>query len=105
MNKDLEIMKLLNDFMYSDFMDKLITRRLTWDYENILAFINRASQAVEDGEELDEIDMQDFDAWMNDIAGIQQVIEMYEYQPKLDAPTITPKLMEAWVKWREKNPA
>ncbi len=105
MNKDPEIMKLLDDFMYSDFMDKLITRRLTWDYENILAFIKGTSQAVEDGEDLGEIDMQDFDAWMNDIAGIQQVIEMYEYQPKLDAQTVTPKLMEAWVKWRQNNPA
>lgn len=103
MDKDLEIMKLLDDFMYSDFMDKLLTRRLTWDYENLLWHINRASQAVNDGEELSGIEMQDFDAWMDDLAGIQQVIQMYEYEPKLDAPTIAPKLMEAWVKWRENN--
>jgi hypothetical protein len=71
-----------------------------------LSFINKASEAVannDEGDVLDNIDMEDFDQWMNDLTGIQQVLSMYVVEVDLEAPVIPHTLMEAWVKWQTKG--
>jgi hypothetical protein len=103
MINEAEMMRLTKDFFYSDFVDNLIAARLSDDYKTILSFINKASQAVVDGDVLDDIDMEDFDQWMNDLIGIQQVLSMYVVDVVFPAPVIPHTLMEAWVKWNTKS--
>ena len=103
MINEAEMMKLTKDFFYSDFLDNLIAARLIDDYKTLLSFINKASQAVAAGDVLDDIDMEDFDQWMNDLTGIQQVLSMYVVEIDLEAPIIPHTLMEAWVKWNTKS--
>jgi hypothetical protein len=106
MINEAETMKLTKDFFYSDFVDNLIAARLIDDYKTLLSFINKTSEAVannDEGDVLDNIDMEDFDQWMNDLTGIQQVLSMYVVEVDLEAPVIPHTLMEAWVKWQTKG--